>query len=742
MSEVNQPQEDEIDLKELFFTVLKYWYIILAMALLGLLLAILYLKITLPVYSTNAILQVEGKSASSDLLLGDLAGFDSKSEVSTEIEILKSRMILGEVANSLNLNVVLEPFVEDKFDARFDALFNKDKKLFVHHDKVGVNYVDGNKKLVINKFEVSDDLVDADFKLEILNASDYQISLLKDKRVLLTLKAKKSTGIEKLTSKGLIALDLDFQNMAGEKFLLKKQGLLRSTSAISSQLSASEKGKGTGILSLSMQGVHKEEITNTLNKIIDVYVAKSLEKKSAEKEKTLAFLNKQLPAIKSKLESAEARFNNFRGANKTIDVDKEAQLLLEQSIRLDKTKLELEQKRAELRTRFTDEYPLLQQIEVQLNTIIEKKTALNARLKALPEIQQQYLKMYRDVKINTELYTNLLNDYQKLKIAQSGEVGNIFVIDKAVTPIKEIKPKKALILLIGLLLGIMLGLILVFIKKLLNTGVRDATELEMATGLSVLASIPYSKIQNQVTKRQKKSVLLYNLVNQPNRSRALQQSADMAIEALRSLRTALLFASHNVKNNVIMITGASPAIGKSFVSANFAAVLAEAGKKVVVVDGDLRRGYLHQYYQSNNKYGLSNYLSEEGNEDDIEVIKKKTSIDGLDFIPRGKSPLKPANVLMSNKFQEFLLELSNSYDYVLIDSPPVLAVTDSNIIGALAGSTLVVARYDKSSVNEVKYAVDKLEASNANVVGLIFNGVRKEAGRAYDYQYGYNYKSH
>ncbi len=730
MNDINQPQEDEIDLKELFFTLLQYWYIILAMALLGLLVAILYLKVTLPIYSTNAVLQVEGKSSNADLLLGDLGSFNTQSEVSTEIEILKSRMILGEVADSLNLNIVLTPFMKSKVD----ALFQKDKQLLIHHDKSGVSYVDDDKKLVINKFEVSDDLVDATFKLTILNETDYQISLLQGDASLLTIDAKKSTSLEKLTSKGLLTLDLDFKNMAGKQFLLKRQGLLTSTNAIASRLSASEKGKGTGILSLSMQGVHKEQITNTLNEIIDIYVAKSLEKKSAEKEKTLEFLNQQLPEIKSKLESAEVKFNSFRGINKTIDVDKEAELLLEQSIRLDKTKLELEQKQAELRTRFTDEYPLLQQIEVQLATIAEKKTAVSSRLQALPEIQQQYLKMYRDVKINTELYTNLLNDYQKLKIAKSGEVGNIFVIDKAVTPITQIKPKKALIILIGFLLGIMLGLVLVFIRKLLSTGVKDATELEIATNLPVLANIPYTKIQEQFVKKKDSFGLLYSYVS--NHSRSSQQSADMAIESLRSLRTALLFATHNAKNNVIMVTGASPAIGKSFVSANFAAVLAETGKKVVVIDGDLRRGYLHKYYRLDNTNGLSEHLMTGET-----IVIKETSITGLDLISRGASPDKPANLLMSDKFQELIDNLSFSHDYVLIDSPPILAVTDSNIMGSIAGSTLVVTRYDSSNVKEVQLAVDKLQASNANVVGLVFNGVKKQSGRTYDYQYGYNYKS-
>ncbi len=211
----------------------------------------------------------------------------------------------------------------------------------------------------------------------------------------------------------------------------------------------------------------------------------------------------------------------------------------------------------------------------------------------------------------------------------------------------------------------------------------------------------------------------------------------MAIEALRSLRTAMLFSTHNVKNNVIMVTGASPAIGKSFISANFAAVLAETGKKVVVIDGDMRRGYLHKYYRQDNTNGLSEHLTT--NES---IVIKETAITGLDLISRGESPPNPANLLMSDKFQELIDNLSASHDYVLIDSPPVLAVTDSNIIGSIAGSTLVVARYDESNTKEVKLAVDKLRASHANVIGMVFNGVRKEVGRYYDYQYGYNYKSH
>ncbi len=724
LSDINQPQEDEIDLRELFFSLLQHWYVIVVTTLLTLVAAVLYLKTTLPIYSADAMLQVESKSAGSDLLLGDLAGFDTKSEVATEIEILKSRMILGTVANKLNLNIRLSPVFDDKMD----KLFHKNKQLLIKHDKSGVSYIDDDQQLVVRKFEVSEGLLDKTFRLEILNPNEYQLTLMQGEEALLRLKGNQATGLDKLTSEGLIQLELNYSNMTGNRFFLGKQSLLSSSGSLAGKLSASEKGKGTGILSLRMQGVHKQQITNTLNEIIDVYVAQNLAKKSAEKEKTLEFLDKQLPEIKTKLELAESKFNAFRDTNKTIDVNKEAELLLEQSIRLGKTKLDLEQKRAELSARFTDEYPLLKQIDMQLKTVLKKKKQVNSRLRSLPSIQQEYLKLYRDVKINTELYTNLLNDYQKLKIAQSGEIGNIRVIDKAVEPLGAIKPKRNLVLLIASLLGMFLGVAIILLKKLFNTGIKDAGQLETITGLPVFANVPQSKIQARLFSKFKK--------NQLHRLLYIEDSQDMAIESLRSLRTALFFSISQAKNNVIMITGASPGIGKSFVSSNFAAVLAEAGKKVAVIDADLRRGHMHKYFGQDNVGGLSTLAKQNGSE-----LLKTTLVDGLKFIPRGKSPGNPTEILMSEAFQQLITELSEENDYVLIDSPPTLAVTDANIIGSIAGSTLVVTRYGVSHVPEVKLAVDRLQASGSNVVGFIFNGVVKEAGYSYNYQYGYNYKS-
>lgn len=731
MSNHNQNQQiaedDVIDLKELFFSLLQHWYIILVAMLVTLLLALVYLKRTLPVYSANAMLQVESKSASSDLLLGDLAGFDGKSEVQTEIEIIKSRMILGEVAKNLNLDIGFSLANQNAF-----SKFFKKKALAISNDDMGVyfNRDEDTDTLHISQFKVSDSLVDKRFKLTVVDNENYHLALLKDDAVLQTFKGVNGKVLDASADVGAVVLKLVYDGLADYEFYLQKNGELIATSRAGGGLSASEKGKRTGILELTYQGVDKQKITDTLNEVVDIYVAKNLAKKTAEKEKTLEFLDEQLPQIKADLELAESKFNAFRNKNDTVDVTKEAQLLLEQSVQLGRTKLELEQKRAELSARFTDEYPLLKQVDLQLNTLKKKMGEVSGRLKSLPGIQQEYLKLYRDVEINTQLYTNLLNNFQKLKIAKSGEIGNVRVIDKAVKPIKPIKPKKMLVLLLSLVLGGMLGVGLVLLKKLLSSGVKNASHIETQTGLPVLANIPRSEIQRGFFKNLDRKKRLHNLLY-------VEEPEDMAIEALRSLRTSLHFSLKSAKNNIIMITGPSPGIGKSFISANFAAVLASAGKNVVIIDGDLRRGHIHKYYGQKNQQGLAGYILGENTDTPV----RQSMVKHLSFIPRGKSPSNPAEILMSERFQNLLKSLAADNDFVIIDSPPTLAVTDSSVIGGMAGSALVVARYGVSDLKEIQLTVDRLKAGGSNVVGFVFNDVQKEAGNTYGYQYGYGYKS-
>ncbi len=162
-----------------------------------------------------------------------------------------------------------------------------------------------------------------------------------------------------------------------------------------------------------------------------------------ESAQTLSFLEKQLPELKQQLEDSEIKFNRFREQYNTIDVTQEAELMLKQNVELEKLKIQLQQQQAELSSKYTPDHPLMSAINAQLSEINKKTSEMTQSIKRLPETQRLYLQLYRDVKVNTELYTALLNSYQQLKIAKAGEIGNVRIIDTAIEPVKPIKPKKA-----------------------------------------------------------------------------------------------------------------------------------------------------------------------------------------------------------------------------------------------------------------------------------------------------------
>jgi tyrosine-protein kinase Etk/Wzc len=220
---------------------------------------------------------------------------------------------------------------------------------------------------------------------------------------------------------------------------------------------------------------------------------------------------------------------------------------------------------------------------------------------------------------------------------------------------------------------------------------------------------------------------------------AVANPADLSIEALRGLRTSMHFAMMEAKNNVVMISGPAPGIGKSFVSVNFAAVMAKTGQKVLLIDADMRKGYLQQHFNLPWINGLSEILS--GKLQISEVIKK-SEIDNLDIITRGQVPPNPSELLMHSRFSEFVEWASKEYDLILIDTPPVLAVTDPSIVGAIAGTTLMVGRYGKNTVKEIDVARHRFAMAGVEVKGFILNAVEKKASSSYGYgYYNYSYES-
>lgn len=724
MNQQNTNTEDTIDLKELFFSLIAQWKLIALCVILSVVCALLYLRVTPDTYSVDALVQVEDSKGASAALLGDLSQMiEQKSPAQAEIEILKSRLVLGSVIKDLHLNIQVSS-TENTLTHRL--LSDADYK--TEYTTKSVIFKDGLKSFDIRQFEIPAYYLDKNLLLDF----DKQSLRLTDpvtEEVILTVPLNQVNHVA--GPHGLWKVAIFTKDQFDATYNIKSLSLPIAVNAISANYAVAERGKLTGVLGLNYQGQDKEHITKVLNAILATYSAQNIERRSAESAQTLKFLDEQLPDLKKQLDDAERQFNKFRQQYNTVDVTKESELYLTQSITLETKKAELEQKQAEMAAKYTAEHPAMREINGQLAAINKQIGELNSTLKQLPDVQRQYLQLYREVEVKTQLYTALLNSYQQLRIAKAGEIGNVRIVDTAVEPVEPIKPKKLLVLILSVFVGGFIGALIALLRNMLRTGIKDSGQIENEMDLPVYATVPHSPIQESRIKilKKKKSIPIL----------AVKNSDNIAIESLRSIRTAIHFALANAKNNIIMIAGPSPEVGKSFISTNLATIFAQGNKRVLLIDADMRRGYMHKYFDVDVKPGLSELLSGQA---DLQKVLHKTQVANLDVITRGKSPTNPSEILSSNQFKELLEQLQSQYDHIIIDTPPVLAVTDGIIISQYTGVNLIVARYAKSQMKELELTVNRFEQAGVKVNGFILNDIqRASAGYGYGYNYAYAYKA-
>lgn len=710
--------EDTIDLKELFFSLIAQWKMITLCVLLSIVCALLYLRTTPDTYAVDALVQVEDSKGASTALLGDLSSMiEQKTPAQAEIEILKSRLVLGSVIDHLNLNIRVSG-TEDSFWNRVIAKHEYDSE----YSSQSVLFKDNQKSFDIRQFDIPQYFQDKNL---ILKFAQGKYSLIDEKTEQVVFSAPLNQVSQLQSEFGVWKVAIFSQDSFDNTYNIEKQSLPAAMKSLTTDYYVAERGKLTGVLGLNYQGPDKQHITQVLNAILAAYSQQNIERRSAETAQTLKFLENQLPELKQQLDVAEREFNRFRQQFNTVDVTKESELYLTQSITLETQKAQLEQQVAEAAAKYTNEHPVMQQMNAQLGAINKRIAELDGTLKRLPELQRQYLQLFREVEVKQQLYTGLLNSYQQLRIAKAGEIGNVRIVDTAVEPIEPIKPKKLQILILSVFLGGFLGTLLALLRNMLRSGIKDSNQIENELDLPVYATVPRSPVQESrinILKKKKNIPIL-----------AVKNSDDIAIESLRSMRTAIHFALSSAKNNIIMISGPAPELGKSFISTNLATILALSDKRVLLIDADLRRGYMHKYFNYDVQPGLAEYLN---GQHELGSIVRSTEVENLSIISRGKSPANPSELLSTQKFADMLKHLSSQFDHILIDTPPVLAVTDGIIISQYAGVNLVVARYAKTQMKELELTVNRFEQAGVKVNGFILNDIQREAG---GYGYGYNY---
>lgn len=708
----NESSSKEFELDKLVGEFIDNRRLIIFITTLFTLAAIFYALFSTPIYQADAMIQLEQKQGNAILSSLSQVLPDSQPASAPEVAILKSKTNLGKTVDDLSLQAEVTQRHFPVFGNGFDKLL-KNKPSDIEFGRFFV--------------PESDDTQSVKLSIKVISDKEYQLSGYGDD---LTGKVG-----ELLSKNGLSVLVKKIDAKPGDVFDIKYVSRSNAIENTLNKFSAVDMGKETGILNLSYIDPNPKVAERILASITQNYLEQNIDRESAQDTKSLEFLQKQLPDVRDKLDIAEDKLSQYRKRSDSVDLNLQARTALEQIVNVDNQLNQLTFREAEVSQLYTKEHPTYKALLEKRDTLNKEKEKLNQEVSGMPSMQQQVLRLSRDVESGRAVYMQLLNREQELEIAKNSAIGNVRIIDNATAETKPIKPKKILVVLVGVVLGAILASGLVLLKSFLRRGVEVPEQLE-ALGINVMASIPVSEwlVKEQNKKSLKKNQNLENKI-----LLARDNPTDLAIEALRSLRTSLYFVMMEAKNNILMVSSASPNAGKTFITSNLASVIAQTGKKTILLDADMRKGYAHELFDKNSDVGISSYLS---GVNKIDEIVHKIEPGGFDFIARGKSPDNPSELLMNIKFKELLDWANENYDLVIVDTPPILAVTDPSIIGRHCGTSLLIARFESNSMKEIEVSIKRFEQSGVNIDGCILNGIIKKSSSYYSYgynHYGYSY---
>ncbi|EPZ17082.1 hypothetical protein M622_09020 [Thauera terpenica 58Eu] len=719
-------EDDFINLGEIIATLLEYKWLILAVTTLAVAIGVFVALVSTPIYRADALLQVEdkGKMKGGIAALRDVEGvLGDNSSVAAELEILRSRMILARVVERLNLSVVAQPDYAPIIGSAYARRFGNGDDIAA--PLLGLSsYAWGGERITVQSLEVPAELVG--LPLTLIAAEDNHFTLLGEEgEVIVQGRVGEPVETDRVS---LFVAELIAR--PGTRFNVMRRSDASAIADLRESMEVRERARQSNVIEVAFTGTDRAQVAAVLNEVLNAYVRQNVEYRSAEAESTLKFLELQLPELKRQLDTAEAAYNNYRQTRGSIDLTMETQSMLSSVVKVDQDIVILQQKRDELRQRFTAEHPQVQAVDSQISRLRALRSTLDKDVSRLPDTQQTALRLHRDVEVSTALYTNLLNSAQQLRVARAGTVGDVRVIDDAVTAQFPIAPRKALIVLLSGVLGGLASLGLVWAIRALRVVVEDPDAIERQLSLPVYATVPESKAEEELDRRVKRGKGSGELL-------ATSHPDDNAVESLRSLRTTLHFALLGADRGSVLITGPAPDVGKSFISKNLGAVLAQSGKRVIVVDADMRKGHIHKEFGLPRAGGVSDYVTGKAT---LEAVVRQTTVPGLAIVTTGQIPPNPSELLMHERFGAMLRSLEQQCDVLIVDAPPVLAVSDAAIIGRLTGATLMVVRAGRHPMGELEQAVKRLAQGGVEVKGFVFNGLDLTRQRHRFGQHGYHYQ--
>lgn len=689
---------EEKDLFELVQNLLKNWYIVLPCVLFAAAIGVFVAMWIRPVYQVDALLQIETKNGKGPSMMGDMAAlFATTSPAETEIELIKSRKVLGPTIESKRLQYYAVP------KGKWDRLFHREGRVeLMNFDVPWKNVPEEDRE--------------KSWMLRILDSADFALYDHNHQRVLVGAVGQTYhfPYAGDTASFGVYRMEA----VKGQRFAVGKKKYLDAVDTFRDAFDVQEKGKRTGILEFSYQDIYPDRAAEVLNEVASSYLRQNVEERNAEAQQTLEFLEKQLPDLKARLDSSLMNMNVYQNRVGSVDVAAETQIVLQKRMQLEQNVLEIQQKKQEAIRLFHAEHPAVKTLEDQERRLRRELAATSKDVKDLPETQQEVLKLKSEVELNKVLYTNMLNSVQQLRLVSAGEVGSVRIVDFAEQTTKPIKPKKKLILAIFLFMGFLLGGALVSIKDKFSGGVKSATFIEKETGFTVYAKVPKGNPKG----------------TKGTRPLAVVEPDDVAVESLRALRSSLEFSMMESDQPIIGVSGLIPGVGKSFISVNLAALYAGLGKKVLLIDADLRKGRLHKEFGIKRGSGLSQVLLREV---EVENVISSTEVENLFVLPCGNVPPNPAELLGSKHYLELIEQFKKQYDLIIVDTPPIMLVTDAALACRVAAQIVMVIEYNKHSIEAIQDAMAQILKGNPNAhASIVINKYEHGSQDGYGYKYG------
>lgn len=681
------------------------------------------------------------------------AGFDAG--------ILKSRAVAAPVIERLGLGIEATPLRAPMIGGLVARLSEPGQLRGTWPTSLG--YAWGGERIAVEAFAVPERLLNVPLTLEVLPDGAYR--LLQGSALVLEGKVG-----ERAVADGVEIAVRRIDAQPGTRFTLVRRDPVAVVDTIASQLKVTEMPGGS--VRLAWQHGDRKTAADLVNGIATAYIRGQTTARRDDAADTLAFLNTELPRVQAELERAEAALTRYRSRAGSMQPTQDVQSYLQGSMEFQRQIAALKLERTKLLQRFTTDANEVKTVDSQIQQLINERRALDSRMQNLSLSERESVALTRDVKVAEDMYMTLRRKIEQLSLQQADRTSGLRIVDAAAASTVPVGVGPWPATIVGALLGFGAAVGVVILRRRLKPVVADASEAEATLGLPMLGDVAYSDEQDELERQlelERRLGIVAGLkpgaaapkLKAPGPGMAVApvdaegnpadgDSADarprqglhdrfllarrsphaLAVEGLRSVRAALYFDMRTAPDGVLAITSPAPGAGKTFAAVNLAVLFAEAGQRVLLIDADMRRGRVAQWFGQRAEPGLSDVLAGR-----VQVSKaaQPTVVAGLGILSAGSMTSNPSELLMLPTLADCLRQCKERFDLVIVDTPPVLSVADAMLIAGLAGSTLLVMRADATLPGQVDETLKRLARANARVAGGIINGVAQRRSNRADF---------